>query len=236
MAHSSLPMSLPHVSAIQATLQGPTPSIRYEAASENNDKRYEDRAGFEGFEVRSPVWERRSEARRVGCRVGYQWGQTHLPRRRLPPPLRVPPSLHRRNSQKRPRPCLSSRRSTAEVTISNPVQRVQRVQRCPCERRWAALHPHRTQSPGRGPPSAPGAWDSPARSLTSARSSLIVAQPRLMCTILHPATPTGSELIASLYAYRSIARALPTVSGSEANRKAIYTSSFEVQYLYALPS
>ena len=55
MANSSLPMSLPYVSAIQATLQGPTPSIRYEAASENNDKRYEDRAGFEGFEVRLPV-------------------------------------------------------------------------------------------------------------------------------------------------------------------------------------
>ena len=74
MANSSLPMSLPHVSAIQATLQGPTPSIRYEAASENNDKRYEDRAGFEGFEVRLPVWERRSEARRVGCRSGVPAG------------------------------------------------------------------------------------------------------------------------------------------------------------------
>ena len=84
MAHSSLPMSLPHVSAIQATLQGPTPSIRYEAASENNDKRYEDRAGFEGFEVRSPVWERRSEARRVGCRGGVPVG-TDAPPTEAPP-------------------------------------------------------------------------------------------------------------------------------------------------------
>ena len=89
----------------------------------------------------------------------------------------------------------------------------------PLRTAMAALHPHRMQSPGRGPPSAPGAWDSPARSLTSARSSLIVAQPHLLCPILHPPTPTGSELIASLYAYRSIARALPTVSGSEANRR-----------------
>ena len=40
---------------IQATLQGPTPSIRYEATSEYNEKRYEDRAGFEGFAVHSPV-------------------------------------------------------------------------------------------------------------------------------------------------------------------------------------
>lgn len=36
---------------IQATLQGPTPSICYEAASGYNEKRYEDRAGFEGFAV-----------------------------------------------------------------------------------------------------------------------------------------------------------------------------------------
>ena len=134
MANSSLPMSLPYVSAIQATLQGPTPSIRYEAASENNDKRYEDRAGFEGFEVRLPVWERRSEARRVECRSGVPVGADAPPTEAPPTTAPCAPSLHRRSSPKRLRPCPSSRRSTAEVT--NPVQRVQRVQRCPCERRW----------------------------------------------------------------------------------------------------
>ena len=88
--------------------------------------------------------------------------------------------------------------------------------------------PH-TQSPRRGPPGAAAVpWDSPAQS--NQRSSLVVAQPILLCSTLNPPpTPTGSELIASLYAYRSIARALPTVSGSEANKKAIYASSFEAR-------
>ena len=44
---------LPHLSPIQATLQGPSPSIRLEAASRNDEKRYDDRAGLEGFAVRA---------------------------------------------------------------------------------------------------------------------------------------------------------------------------------------
>ena len=51
----------------------------------------------------------------------------------------------------------------------------------------------------------------------------------------HLPAPIGSELIASLYAYRSIARALPSASGSEANKKAIYTASFEVRWTACLP-
>ena len=182
MAHSSLPMSLPHVSAIQATLQGPTPSIRYEAASENNDKRYEDRAGFEGFEVRSPVWERRSEARRVGCRGGVPVGTDA-------PPTEAPPTTA---------PCAALPPQTKLSEETKAMSELEEIDRrgddiepgaegaegaeVPLRTAMAALHPHRTQSPGRGPPSAPGAWDSPARSLTSVRSSLIVAQPRLLCT------------------------------------------------------
>eukprot|EP00964_Phaeocystis_antarctica_P069146 scaffold41942_cov76-Phaeocystis_antarctica.AAC.10 len=66
-----------------------------------------------------------------------------------------------------------------------PVQRVQRVQ-------WVAFSngdgslppvPH-TQSPRRGPPGAAAVpWDSPAQS--NQRSSLVVAQPILLCSI-HP--------------------------------------------------
>ena len=42
----------------------------------------------------------------------------------------------------------------------------------------------------------------------------------------------GSELISMLYTYRSIARALPTVSGSDAHKKAMYSASFEVLHPY----
>jgi hypothetical protein len=44
---------LPHLSPIQATLQGPSPSIRHEAASRNDEKRYDDRPRLEGFAVRA---------------------------------------------------------------------------------------------------------------------------------------------------------------------------------------
>ena len=53
MDSDSVAHALPHLSPIQATLQGPSPSIRLEAASRNDEKRYEDRAGLEGFAVRA---------------------------------------------------------------------------------------------------------------------------------------------------------------------------------------
>ena len=37
---------------LQASLQGPTPSVGYEVRGQFNDHRYEDRQGFEGFAVR----------------------------------------------------------------------------------------------------------------------------------------------------------------------------------------
>ena len=38
----------------------------------------------------------------------------------------------------------------------------------------------------------------------------------------------GAELASTLYTYRSIARALPTVTGDDKNKKAMYAASFEV--------
>lgn len=49
---------------------------------------------------------------------------------------------------------------------------------------------------------------------------------------LEQADLRGSELISMLYTYRSIARALPTVSGSEEHKKAMYSASFEVLHPY----
>ena len=79
--------------------------------------------------------------------------------------------------------------------------------------------------------------------LTSARGSLMhrrAATALLSTHTLHPPA-IGSELIASLYSYRSIARALPSVTGSEAHRKAtytasFYTASFEVRWTARLPN
>ena len=42
----------------------------------------------------------------------------------------------------------------------------------------------------------------------------------------------GSELISMLYTYRSIACALPTVSGSESHKQAMYSATFEVLHPY----
>ena len=68
----SLSDQLPYVSPIQATLQGPTPSIQYEATSEYNEKRYEDRVGFAGFEVRSPVERRYLHGSMTGLGAGVE--------------------------------------------------------------------------------------------------------------------------------------------------------------------
>ena len=38
----------------------------------------------------------------------------------------------------------------------------------------------------------------------------------------------GSEIASMLYTYRSVARALPTVSGDEAKKRSMYAASFEV--------
>ena len=44
----------------------------------------------------------------------------------------------------------------------------------------------------------------------------------------------GAELISMLYTYRSIARALPTVAGSEETKKTMYATTFEVRSRVAL--
>ena len=49
---------------------------------------------------------------------------------------------------------------------------------------------------------------------------------------LEQADLRGTELVSMLYTYRSIARALPTVTGSEANKKSMYSASFEVLHPY----
>ena len=45
----------------------------------------------------------------------------------------------------------------------------------------------------------------------------------------------GLELCSTLYTYRSIARALPTVSGDDQHKRAMYAASFEVQPHRGLP-
>eukprot|EP00316_Scyphosphaera_apsteinii_P002202 CAMPEP_0119338162 /NCGR_PEP_ID=MMETSP1333-20130426/95505_1 /TAXON_ID=418940 /ORGANISM="Scyphosphaera apsteinii, Strain RCC1455" /LENGTH=286 /DNA_ID=CAMNT_0007349377 /DNA_START=30 /DNA_END=886 /DNA_ORIENTATION=+ len=42
----------------------------------------------------------------------------------------------------------------------------------------------------------------------------------------------GNELCSTLYTYRSIARALPTVTGDDAHKRAMYSASFEVLHPY----
>lgn len=46
----------------------------------------------------------------------------------------------------------------------------------------------------------------------------------------------GSELASMLYTYRSIGRALPTVSGSDEVKKSMYAASFEVLHPCAFES
>tara|TARA_B110001452_G_scaffold250481_1_gene238745 strand:- start:5206 stop:5589 length:384 start_codon:yes stop_codon:yes gene_type:complete len=45
---------------------------------------------------------------------------------------------------------------------------------------------------------------------------------------LEEADVRGAELVSMLYTYRSIASALPTVTGSDDHKKAMYQASFEV--------
>ena len=49
---------------------------------------------------------------------------------------------------------------------------------------------------------------------------------------LERAAVRGSELISMLYTYRSIARALPAVSGSESHKHSMYSTTFEVLHPY----
>ena len=42
----------------------------------------------------------------------------------------------------------------------------------------------------------------------------------------------GADLVSMLYTYRSLARALPPVSGDEAHKKAMYAASYEVMHPY----
>ena len=58
------------------------------------------------------------------------------------------------------------------------------------------------------------------------------AQEAVAMADLEQAALRGAELISMLYTYRSIARALPTVSGSESHKQAMYSATFEVLHPY----
>ena len=61
----------------------------------------------------------------------------------------------------------------------------------------------------------------------NARRTLLPQETKGM-TELEEADLRGIELVSMLYTYRSIARALPTVTGTDAHKKAMYAASFEV--------